>query len=179
MAVAHRACGGSRGFVRRQLDEGIKCAAANAKRHTGKAGRIGMCAGEMIKRTSGLAIDRQITLHRVIIRHEKIRDFISVAASAAQAHHAPIIGDLRHFALEQHGAVNRVAFRISAQGPIAFDNLAMAAKPGAVPATAGEMPFAGHQIAAIHHHGAGLRPHAPGEHGARISAPNLIGNFRL
>ena len=55
----------------------------------------------------------------------------------------------------------------------------MATKPGAVPAAAGEMPFAGHQITAIHDHGAGLRPHAPGEHGTRISAPDFIGNFRL
>ena len=55
----------------------------------------------------------------------------------------------------------------------------MATKPGAVPATAGEIPFAGDHIAAINHHGAGLWPHAPGEHGARISAPNLISDFWL
>ncbi len=110
-------------------------------------------------------------------RHAVVRDLELIARRAAKPHDVPDIRHLRVGEGDQHGPDHRTAVRPLARRAVALDHGRVAAEPGGMPHPAREGPLAGDAEMIPLVHGRRLARRAPGEHGMRILAPDLVSDL--
>src|SRR5262249_15958109 len=145
--------------------------------HAGKPHAIEGEHRNVVERAALAAVRGEVAPRGVLLRHEQIAHFVIVARGAAQPDDVPGVLDVGLLAAEEHGAIDRIAFRIPARLIRGFEDRRMPAHPGGVGAAAGKSPFAGDAVTAVDDDGLGYsRGRPPPEQ--RVGCPkHLVCNF--